>query len=122
MKSTSNVIFPSWRGKFVNPNFRHYQSDRNNEFNCYLKIQSKMAVRVSICTLNPFKYLHSKFISDVPFPSLPGKFVNPNFRQYQSDRNNGKFNCCLEIQPKMAAIVSICTLKALKLFSQQIHV
>ena len=41
-----------------------------------------------------------KFISDVTFPSWPGKSVNPNFRQYQSDKNNNKFNSCLDVQSK----------------------
>ena len=63
-----------------------------------------------------------KFISDVTFPSWPGKSVNPNFRQYQSCRNNDKFNCCLEIQPKTARRISICTLTPLKLPSNQIHI
>ena len=40
----------------------------------------------------------------------PGKFINPNFRQYQSDKSNDKFTCCLQIPVKMAKIMSICTL------------
>ena len=44
-----------------------------------------------------------KFISDHTFPLWPSKSVNLNFRQYQSDRTNKKFNCCLEIQSEMAA-------------------
>ena len=28
----------------------------------------------------------------------PCKFVNPNFRQYQSDRNSGRFNCWFQVQ------------------------
>ena len=36
-------------------------------------------------------------LSEVTFPSWPGKSINPNFWQYQSDRNNDKLTCCLEI-------------------------
>ena len=75
-------------------------------------------------------YLHSKtlyrlkmkFMSDVTFPSWLGKSVNTNFLQYQFDRNNKKFNCCLEIQSKMTARISICTLNSLKVSSNQIHI
>ena len=42
--------------------------------------------------------LKIKFISDVTFPTWAGKIIKPNFRQYQSYRNNDKFNCYLEIQ------------------------
>ena len=42
------------------------------------------------------------------------KSVNPNFRQYQPDTKNGKFNCCLEIQPEMAAKISISTVNLVK--------
>ena len=56
-----------------------------------------------------------KFISNVTFPAWPGKSVNPNFPQYQSYRNNGKFNCSLKIQSKAAARISVCTLNPLKL-------
>ena len=63
-----------------------------------------------------------KFISDVTFPLWPGKSVNSNFPQYQSDRNNNKFNCCLEIQSKKAARISICSLNPSKLNSNEIHV
>ena len=50
------------------------------------------------------------------------KSVNPNFRQYQPDTKNGKFNFCLEIQPEMAAKISISTVNLLKSPSNQIHV
>ena len=66
-----------------------------------------------------------KFISDVTFPSWHGKSVNANFWQYQSYRNNDKFNCCLEIQrnsDSTAGKIYICTLNPLKLSSNQIHV
>ena len=51
---------------------------------------------------------------------MAGKFVNPNFPQYQSDRNNNKFNCFLEIQSKTTSKISICTLNPLKLSPNQI--
>ena len=54
--------------------------------------------------------LKVKFISDVKFSSWPGKSVNPNFWQYQSEWSSDKFICCLEIQSKNAEIISISTL------------
>ena len=48
-----------------------------------------------------------KFISNDTFPSWPGKPVNLNIPQYQFDRNNNKFNYCLEIQLKTAEGISI---------------
>ena len=51
--------------------------------------------------------------------SLRGKSVNPKLWQYQSDRNNNKFNCCLEIESEMPARISICTLCPLKLHSSE---
>ena len=51
-----------------------------------------------------------------------GKLVNPKLWQYQSDRNNDTFNCCLEVESKMAARISICTLSPLKLHSRQSHI
>ena len=63
-----------------------------------------------------------KVISDVTFTSWPGKSVNPNLWQHQSERNNGKFNPCLDIQSKMAASISIFTLNTLKLPSNQIRI
>ena len=68
------------------------------------------------------KTYHMKFISDVTFPSWPGKSVNSNFRQQQSYGNNDKFNCWLETQPKSAAKISTCTLNTLKLPSNQINI
>ena len=56
-------------------------------------------------------------LSDVTFPSWPSKSVNPNFRQYNSYRNNDKFNCYLEIQSKRDARISISTLSTLTLLS-----
>ena len=70
-------------GKFVNPNFPQYQSDRNNnKFNYFLEIQSKTTSKISICTLYPLKLSPNqiiKFIFDVNFPSWPGNSVNPFF-------------------------------------------
>ena len=61
-------------------------------------------------------YLISDFvISDVDFPSWPDKSVNTNFWQYQSDRDSGKFICYLEIQSKIAEIISVCILNPLRL-------
>ena len=48
-----------------------------------------------------------KFISDDTFSSWLDKSVNLNIPQYQSDRNNNKFNYCLEIQVKTAEGISI---------------
>ena len=59
-------------------------------------------------------------MSDATFPLWPGKFVNPKFRQYQSKRNNKKFNCCLGIQSEMAVRICIYTLNPLKLPANQI--
>ena len=55
------------------------------------------------------------FLSDITFLLWLRKYVNPNFWQYQSYRNNEKFNCYLEIQSEIAEIISICTLNPLKL-------
>ena len=63
-----------------------------------------------------------KFISDVTFLSRPSKSVNPNFWQYQPDRNSNKFNCYFKIQPETVARISVCTQNALKLPSNQIHI
>ena len=63
-----------------------------------------------------------KLLSDVTFPSWPGKSVNYSLRQYESDRNNNKFNRCYEIQSKMAPRISICTLNPLKLPSNEIYI
>ena len=47
--------------KFVYPHFWQYQSDRNRDrFNCWFETQSKMAARISICTLNPLKLSSSQ--------------------------------------------------------------
>ena len=51
-----------------------------------------------------------------------GKYVKSNFRQYQSDRINTKFNCCLKIQSKTNARISIYTLNSLTLALNQIHI
>ena len=62
------------------------------------------------------------FLSDVTFPTWPSKSVKPNFPQYHSDRNNTKYNYCLEIQSKTAERISIVNLNLLKLFSNQTHI
>ena len=63
----------------------------------------------------PYTFDERYFLSDVTFPSWPGKSVIPNFWQYQFYRSNDKFNCCLEVQLKMAARISIFTLIPLNL-------
>ena len=61
MEIISDITFPSWLGKSVNPKYWQCQSDRNNDtFNCYLEFESKMAARISICTLNPLKLPSNK--------------------------------------------------------------
>ena len=72
------------------------------------------------CTL--MREIKIIFLSDVTFSLCLRKSVNPNFPQYQSDRNNNKFNCCLEIQLKTAAEISIWTLNFFKLLSDQINI
>ena len=47
----------------------------------------------------------------------PGKSFNPNFWPDQSDRNSSKFIRCLEIQSKIAEVISVCTLNPLRLGS-----
>ena len=43
------------------------------------------------------------FLSDITFPSWPGKSINPNIRKFQPCRKNDIFDCCFEIQSKTAA-------------------
>ena len=62
------------------------------------------------------------FLSEVTFPPWPGKSVHPNFRKYQSDRKNDKFNCCFKVPSKTAARIYICALDPLKLSSNQIPI
>ena len=81
-----------------------------------------MAAIISISTLIPLMRDNNCFLDYVTFPSWPGKSVQPNFRQYQSDRNNKKFNRCLKIQSKRNARISICTLNPLTLPSHQINI
>ena len=61
-------------------------------------------------------------LSDVTFPSWPGKSANPNFPQYQSYGNIDKFNYYLEIQSKTNVTIFTCTLNPLTLVSNQIHI
>ena len=43
-----------------------------------------------------YNYLQTKFISDVNFPSVSGKSVNPYFPHDQFHKNNDKFTCSLK--------------------------
>ena len=72
------------------------------------------------CTFN-MSYKSFSFLTTLS-RRRPCKFVYPHFWQYQSDRNRDRFNCWFEIQSKMAARISICTLNPLKLSSSQIHI
>ena len=81
-----------------------------------------MRAKISISILTPWYRIQMAFLPDITFPSWLSKFINPIFQQYQYDRNYGKFNCCLEIQSKLTAIISICTLNPLKPPSNQIHI
>ena len=81
-----------------------------------------MAAIICITTLIPLWKIKIIFLSDVTFPSWPKKSVNPNFRQCQSDRNNHKFNCWLEIQSKTVARIYFYTINRLKLPPNQIHI
>ena len=54
----SDVTFPSWPSKSVNPQFSQYQSYKNNyKFTCCFKCHQNMAVKTSITT-------HSTFLRD----------------------------------------------------------
>ena len=65
---------------------------------------------------NKLQYIWSLILSYlIDFPLWPDKSVNTNFWQYQSDRDSGKFICCLEIQSKIAEIISVCILNLLRL-------
>ena len=57
-----------------------------------------------------------KFISDVTLPSWPGISVNLNFWQYQSHRNNNKFDSWI------VARISIFTLNPSKLSLNKTHI
>ena len=43
----------------------------------------------------PFSHF---FLSEIILSSRHSKSVDPDFRQGQSDKNNDKLDCCLEIQ------------------------
>ena len=123
MKFISDVTFPSWSGKSVKPSFGQCQSYRNNDkFNCYLEIQSKTDARISISALNSLILTTFKSNSYLMPYLWPGKSVNPSFRKYQSDRNNNKFNCFLDVQSKTDQRISIDTLNPLTISSIQIHI
>ena len=83
-----------------------------------LKITEK-SLFSSLC---PWWELRTIPLSDVTLPLRPGKFVNPNFWQYQPDRSNDEFDCCLEIKSKRTARNSAFTLNLLKLPSNQTHI
>ena len=53
--------------------------------------------------------LQTILLSDVTSLLWPGESANLNFPQYQSDRNNDKFICCLPIYSKMNALIFIST-------------
>ena len=110
MKFISDVTFPSWPGKSVNPQFSQYQSYKNNyKFTCCFKCHQKTALIISITTHSHLLRKKIVFLSDVTFPSWPGKPVNPQFSQYQSYKNNYIFTCCFKCHQKMAGIISITT-------------
>ena len=79
-----------------------------------------MHAKISISILTPWYRIQIVLLPDITFLSWFSKLINPILQQYQYDRNYGKFNCCLEIQSKLTAIISICTLNPLKLPSNQI--
>ena len=126
-KFISDVNFPPWLGKSVNPNFWQYQPNRNNDkFTCSLEIQSNITEIITICTLNPLKvplnqiHIWYQFPVNVKLP-WPSKSVHPHFSQYQSYKNNGKFNCCFQNHWKMAAIISVSTLACIPLIWVKNH-
>ena len=59
-------------------------------------------------------YLETKFMSTVNYLSCPGKSVNSYFSQYQSYKNNWKFNYHFKNHKKMTAIIFLFTLIPLK--------
>ena len=81
-----------------------------------------MHAKISISILTPWYRIQIVLLPDITFLSWLSKLINPILQQYQYDRNYGKFNCCLEIQSKLTAIISICTLNPLKLPSNQSHI
>ena len=76
----------------------------------------KMAAIITISTLLPLIRARNLFFfsSNFTFRSWSGKSVNL-LSQYQTHKNSDRFNCWLEIQSKIAARISICTLSSLKL-------
>ena len=109
-KSNSSLMSISRRGP-VNPSILTFPI-----INLTKPIKSLLLLRKSLKNgYNKLYFLLYTFdmnykASDVTFSSWPAKSVNPNFQQQQSDRNNAKFNCCLEIQLEIAAIICIFTL------------
>ena len=97
------------------PTFPKINLTKTMTFNRCFEKHTKMAAIISISTFIPLMWVADYFLSHITFPSRP-------FRQYQSDRNNEKFDSCLEIQLEMAARISVCTLNPLKLSSNQIYI
>ena len=90
------------------PFLPQYHSYKNNDKFIYcLENHWMMSVIISIATLIPLHLSNRFFLSVATFPRWAGKPVNLNIRQYQSERNSEKFSCCLEIQSKIAAIISL---------------
>ena len=109
--SNSYLMSISRPGQVTSSNlFWQYQCYKNNyEFTWCFKCHWKMATIILIVTLRPFIQLTCHFLV------WRHIFVNPNFRQYQFGRNNDKFTCLLGNQSEMSAIISVCTIKPLKL-------
>ena len=87
----------------------------------YLLFQNhrKMATIISISTVMPLMRKLFSYLTSLS----PRGLVNPSTPTFGSiNLTENKFNCCLEIQSKMAARISICTLNPLKLHSNQIHI
>ena len=88
-----------------------------------LLFNNKTYKKITICTLKTYDMgLKWNLYLTSLFHCGPGKSSNPNFRQYQLYKNNDKLNCCLDIQPKTAARISIFTQNPFKLPSNQIHI
>ena len=122
-KFISDVKFPPRPIKFVNSGYSQYQSCKKiTNLLAVSKLTEKGLQSSQLPPLYLWYELQNISLSDVTFPMWPGKSVNPNFWQYQSDRNNDKFTCCLESQSKMTARISIFTLNSLKLPSSQIQI
>ena len=110
MKFTSDFTFPSWPGKSVNPNFRQYQSHRNNDkFNCCLQIQSKTDARIPIYTPHPLTLPSNHIHISCPFPVVARKTRQPPLFPISILQNNYKFTCSFKCHKNMIVIISITT-------------